>query len=71
MRRFFLLMSLFIVQMVSAQPAVDTAFKTFAKKFTSLYPEPQHKIQYYNTGSKTAVLMGFLSYLFLAREAVF
>ncbi len=28
MRRFFLLMSLFIVQMVSAQPAVDTAFKT-------------------------------------------
>ena len=35
----------------------DTAFKTFAKKFTSLYPEPQHKIQYYNTGSKTAVLM--------------
>ncbi len=37
--------------------ADDNAFKTFAKKFTSLYPEPQHKIQYYNTGSKTAVLM--------------
>lgn len=34
----------------------DEAFKTFAKKFTSLYPEPDHKIQYYNTSSKTAVL---------------
>lgn len=36
--------------------ANDETFKVFAKKFTSLYPSPQHKIQYYNTGSKTAVL---------------
>ena len=36
--------------------ANDETFKTFAKKFTSLYPSPEHKIQYYNTGSKTAVL---------------
>lgn len=36
--------------------ANDETFKAFAKKFTSLYPAPQHKIQYYNTGSKTAVL---------------
>lgn len=34
----------------------DETFKVFAKKFTSLYPAPEHKIQYYNTGSKTAVL---------------
>lgn len=36
--------------------ADDETFKTFAKQFTSLYPAPQHKIQYYNTGSKTAIL---------------
>lgn len=36
--------------------ADDETFKTFAQKFTSLYPSPQHKIQYYNTGSKTVVL---------------
>lgn len=34
----------------------DETFKIFAKKFTSLYPDPEHKIQYYSTGSKTAVL---------------
>lgn len=36
--------------------ADDETFKAFAKKFSSLYPSPEHKIQYYNTGSKTAVL---------------
>lgn len=36
--------------------ANDETFKVFARQFTSLYPAPQHKIQYYNTGSKTAVL---------------
>ena len=36
--------------------ANDETFKTFAKKFTSLYPQPQHKIEYYNTNAKTAVL---------------
>lgn len=36
--------------------ANDETFKTFAKKFTSLYPAPDHKIEYYNTSSKTAVL---------------
>ncbi len=36
--------------------ADDETFKKFAEKFTSLYPEPAHKIAYYNTGSKTAVL---------------
>lgn len=34
----------------------DEAFKTFAKKFASLYPPEEHKIVYYNTSSKTAVL---------------
>ena len=33
----------------------DDTFKTFAKKFSSLYSSP-NKIAYYNTGSKTAVL---------------
>lgn len=36
--------------------AGDETFKTFAKKFTSIYPEPQNKIAYYNTSAKTAVL---------------
>ena len=36
--------------------ANDETFKTFAKRFTSLYPQPQHKIEYYNTNAKTAVL---------------
>ena len=36
--------------------ANDETFKKFAQKFTSLYPEPQHKISYYNVGSKTAVI---------------
>lgn len=35
----------------------DETFKQFAQKFSSLYPAPHHKIQYYNTGSKTAVLV--------------
>lgn len=34
----------------------DQTYLTFAEKFTSLYPPPAHKIEYYNTGSKTAVL---------------
>ena len=37
--------------------ADDETFKIFAKKFTTTYPQPAHKIQYYNTGSKTAVLV--------------
>ena len=37
--------------------ANDETFKTFAKKFSSLYPQPEHKIQYYNTGAKTALLV--------------
>lgn len=36
--------------------ANDETFKIFAKKFSSLYSTPQYKIQYYNTGSKTAIL---------------
>ena len=36
--------------------ANDETFKTFAKKFTSLYAAPEHQIEYYNTSSKTAVL---------------
>lgn len=36
--------------------ADDQTFLTFAENFTSLYPEPAHKIEYYNTGSKTCVL---------------
>lgn len=36
--------------------ANDESFKTFAQRFSSIYPSPQHKIQYYNTGAKTAVL---------------
>lgn len=36
--------------------ADDETFKTFARKFSSIYPAPEHKIAYYNTGSKTAVL---------------
>lgn len=34
----------------------DQTFITFAENFTSRYPEPEHKISYYNTGSKTAIL---------------
>lgn len=34
----------------------DETIKTFASKFTSLYPPPQHKILEYNTSSKTLVL---------------
>lgn len=36
--------------------ANDETFKTFAKKFTTLYAAPEHQIEYYNTSSKTAVL---------------
>ena len=36
--------------------ADDETFLKFAEGFTSRYPEPEHKIEYYNTGSKTAVL---------------
>lgn len=36
--------------------ANDDTFLKFAEGFTSRYPEPEHKIEYYNTGSKTAVL---------------
>lgn len=34
----------------------DETFKKFASKFTSLYAAPQHKIEQYNTGSKTLVV---------------
>lgn len=34
----------------------DETFKLFAKSFTGLYPAPEHKIEYYNTGSKTVLL---------------
>lgn len=34
----------------------DETFKTFATKFSELYPQPKYKIEYYNTGSKTAML---------------
>lgn len=37
--------------------AGDETFKTFAQKFSSLYPAPNSKIAYYNTSAKTAVLM--------------
>ena len=36
--------------------ADDQTFLTFAEKFTSMYPEPEHVIEYYSTGSKTAIL---------------
>lgn len=36
--------------------ADDQVFKTFAEGFTAKYPAPEHKIEYYNTGSKTSVL---------------
>ena len=36
--------------------ANDDTFTAFAEKFSSLYPAPEHKIQYYSTGAKTAVL---------------
>ena len=36
--------------------ADDQTFTGFAQTFTSLYPEPEHKIEYYNTGSKTCIL---------------
>jgi len=35
----------------------DEMFKKFAEKFSSLYPSSEHKIQYYNTAAKTAVLV--------------
>lgn len=35
---------------------VTETFTTFAKKFTSLYPAPDHKISTYNTGTRTMVL---------------
>ncbi|MBR5169866.1 MAG: S8 family serine peptidase [Muribaculaceae bacterium] len=34
----------------------DEAFKAFAAKFTQQYPEPDHKIEWYNSSAKTAVL---------------
>ena len=36
--------------------ANDETFRTFAQEFSSRYPEPEHKIEYYNTGAKTSVL---------------
>ncbi len=36
--------------------ANDDVFLKFAEKFSSIYPEPDHKISYYNTGAKTAAL---------------
>ena len=37
--------------------ANDNTFKTFAKKFKELYPDAEYRIQKYNTGSKTALIM--------------
>lgn len=34
----------------------DETFKVFAKDFGALYPAPAHTIDYYNTGSKTAII---------------
>ena len=36
--------------------ANDDTFRTFAQGFTSRYAQPEHKIEYYNTSSKTCVL---------------
>lgn len=36
--------------------ANDRTFRSFAEQFTSRYPAPAHKIEYYNTSAKTAVL---------------
>lgn len=36
--------------------ANDDTFRTFAEGFTTRYAEPEHKIEFYNTGSKTCVL---------------
>ena len=36
--------------------ADDTTFKKFAAKFTQLYPQPESKIQCYNSSAKTLVL---------------
>jgi len=35
---------------------VEECFITFAKKFSSLYPSPEHKITVYNTGTRTMIL---------------
>lgn len=35
---------------------VEESFTTFAKKFSLLYPAPEHKITVYNTGTRTMVL---------------
>lgn len=35
---------------------VEDSFVKFAKKFSSLYPAPEHKIAVYNTGTRTMVL---------------
>ncbi len=45
-----------LLYVVFDSEADDETFKTFATKFSSLYPAPEHKIVYYNTGSKTAIL---------------
>ena len=34
----------------------DQTFRSFAEQFTTHYPAPAHKIEYYNTSAKTAVL---------------
>ena len=35
---------------------VEECITTFAKKFSTLYPAPEHKISMYNTGTRTMVL---------------
>lgn len=42
--------------MIFDSEADDKTYLTFAEKFSAKYPAPDHKIQYYNTGSKTCVL---------------
>jgi subtilisin family serine protease len=36
--------------------ANDQTFRSFAEQFSTKYPAPEHKIEYYNTSAKTAVL---------------
>lgn len=42
--------------MIFDSEADDNTYLTFAEKFSAKYPAPDHKIKYYNTGSKTCVL---------------
>ena len=48
---------LYVIFDSDVEAGADEIFRTFASKFSSLYPQPVHRIQYYNTGAKTAVLI--------------